>query len=189
MVALVSVATVGCSSGESLPEGVPQPQEPGEDWREVVTYGSRGISLEPATMFAITVPPHWIYEPKRGFNTTPNHLGPGIPGDYTPGHLNFYFAENANPVVPVDERESLIRWDWKLDPAIEGDLFVPPDWNGYVGADLVLPSIGERKSSLFIAGPVENEASGMMLLTALRSIRPCFPESDVEPCQLPSDAG
>ncbi len=187
LVVLASAAAIACSSDDSLPEGAPPRQEPGEDWREIVTYSPAGPRRDPVSAFAITVPPHWIYEPSQGFDSLAGHIGPGVPGDYVLGHLNFDFAGNAGPVVPFDQRESLIRWDWELDPAVEGELFIPPDWNGYVGATLTLPTI-DRPANLYIAGPVDNEASGMMLLTAVRSIRPCFPEGEVAPCELPPEA-
>ena len=188
LAATVSVVVIACSSEDSLPDGAPPRQEPGDDWREIVTYAPAGPGRDAAIAFAITVPPHWVYDATQGFDSLAGHLGPSVPGDYVQGHLNFDFAGNAGPVVPFDQRDTLIRWDWELDPAIQGELFRPPGWNGYVGADLTLPTVDHPQTNLFIAGPVDSEASGIMLLTALRSIRPCFPANETESCELPAEA-
>ena len=102
-----------------------------------------------------------------------------------PGHLNFDFAGYAGRVdrLSNDDRESLIRWDWELDPAVDGEIYMSPNWDGYAGADLVLPAEDRPASNLFIAGPISDEASAMMLLTAIRSIRPCYPEDEVDSCE------
>lgn len=191
---LAMTAANACSSGESLPEGAPPRQQPGDDWREIVTYAPRNPISESPIAFAITVPPGWIYQGAQGFDSLAGYLGPDIEGlndsaislPYTP-HLTFDMAGNAAPVVPLAERDSLIWWEEVVTDGVVGRLHRPPEWAGYVGGVLSVRTSDRPDTGIYIAGEVENETDGMMLLTVLRSIRPCVPVGEVEPCELPAE--